>query len=290
MADQAEKLRALVKEREIPEPSHFSFTRAHTVAITSGKGGVGKSNVATNMSLALATLRQSVLILDADLGLANVDMLLGVKPRFNLQHVISGQKTLSEVVMEGPHGIKIIPGATGVQELADLDSEHRDLLLEKLSVLESQFDFLIMDTGAGLSRNVVGIASACDTVIVVTTPEPTAIMDAYSMIKVVHQTSSELALKLIINMARSEKEAQKTSESMIKVTRQFLNVSLDTLGYLPLDGSVRDAVQHWQPFFLRSPQSPASRQILRIAHALASPQEASPTSPSFFQKLAHFFR
>lgn len=289
MPDQAEKLRAWVKEKDITT-SQLGFTRARTISITSGKGGVGKSNVATNLCLALAKLGKKVLILDADLGLANVDMLMGVKPRFNLQHVTTGQKTLWEIVTDGPMGIKIIPGATGVQELADLDTEQREHLMEKLGVLEDQFDFMIMDTGAGLSKNVVGIASACDTVLIVTTPEPTAIMDAYSMVKVVHQANSDAYMKLVINMANSAQEAVKTAESMTKVTRQFLNVSLDFLGFIPYDPHVKEAVQHWQPFTLRSPHCAASRQVEAIARKLLHPEDMPSPSRGFFRRLFSFLR
>lgn len=288
MPDQAQRLRELMREREsvVERPV---FTHARTIAVTSGKGGVGKSNLVTNLSIALARLGRQVLILDADLGLANVDMLLGIKPKYNLHHVITERKGLAEVIMTGPENVRIVPGGSGIQELADMGHAERDILLEKLQVIETQFDYVLIDTGAGLSKNIVGFAAAADMAVVVTTPEPTSVMDAYQMIKVVHQTNMESNLKLVVNMAKSRREALKTAESMVRVARQFLNIGLDYLGDIPYDESVRVAVQKWVPFVVDRPACPASRSIHRIAEVLHKP-DGSDHGSGLFSRLFRFFK
>ncbi|MGI6225623.1 MAG: MinD/ParA family protein, partial [Peptococcales bacterium] len=185
MSTQLDRLRALTKNLKAKAECEISGKSRLTKVITvaSGKGGVGKTNFTLNFGLALAELGQKVLILDADLGLANVDVILGIVPKYNLLHVINDEKELSEIVIEGPKGIKIIPGGSGIYELADLKEWQLERFLIRLTTLEKEYDYLLIDTGAGISKNVLDFALAADEIFIITTPEPTSITDAYGLIK-----------------------------------------------------------------------------------------------------------
>lgn len=241
---------------------------ARVVAITSGKGGVGKTNFSSNLAITLASRGQRVILVDADLGLANVHVVLGIMPRFHLEHVMQGEKTLKEVLYPGPGGIHIIGGGSGLTELANLDETRRAQFIHSLSELDSLADVVLLDTGAGLSHNVLGFLCAVDEVIVVTTPEPTAITDAYATIKVLSQENPRAQQRLVINMAQSEAEAQAAAQRLQGIARRFLQRDLDCLGYLPHDLAVSRAVRAQQPFTLFQPNAPAARAITQIAARL----------------------
>lgn len=256
MSDQATALRARAAAVR---------RRPRILTVTSGKGGVGKSNVLVNLAIALQQRGHRVVVIDADLGLANVDILLGLQPEFTLQQVVDGERALADVVMSGPAGIRVVPGCNGIPRIADLSARKRRELLAGFAALEAEADFILIDTAAGLGRNVVQFAVAADEVVIVTTPEPSAVTDAYAMIKVLHQERKAPAIRLIVNMARSRAQAVEIADKVTTVTRQFLGVAIQPLGYVLADDHVRQAVMARAPVLLHSPRAPAARAVRAIA-------------------------
>src|SRR5205823_7435333 len=216
LLDQATNLRSLVLQRP----------RASVIAVTSGKGGVGKSNVAVNLAVQLASAGKSVVLLDADLGLANADVLCNIDLPFNLAHVIARKKELREVMVKGPGGFKLIGGASGLARMADLSDDDRQRLVAALAELELQADVILIDTGAGISPNVLSFTRAADHVLVVTTPEPTAITDAYAVVKVISRETGERRISLLVNQVRTSAEAKVVYGRIAQVAKQFLSVSV----------------------------------------------------------------
>ncbi len=237
--------RPRLEAAHLPEPQADAPQRPipHVLTITSGKGGVGKSNLAANLAWHLRQLRRRVLILDADLGLANVDVLLGITPEFNLGHVIRGEKTIEEVLARGPAGIRVLPADSGASELTELTDGERLRLLEALESLQEQFDYILIDTGAGISRNVLYFNLAAQTMVVVLTPEPTSLTDAYALIKVLSSRHHQHHFKVIANDVRDVAEGEEVFRRLTRVTDRFLDVSLDYLGHMPHATGLRRAVQ-----------------------------------------------
>lgn len=273
MVDQAQGLRVLAHQARNGmelEPSALVSPRhvARTVAITSGKGGVGKTNVSTNLALMLAQVGERVIVLDADLGLANIHVVLGINPRYHLEHVLRNEKSLRDILIPGPAGIQIIAGASGIAELANLDTARRQWFVSKLSELDYLADAILIDTAGGLSHNVTAFVLAVDEVIVITTPEPTSITDAYATIKIVSHENPSAHIHLIVNMAGSETEAHQVAERMKRVCQKFLNVDLNILGHLPYDETVARAVREQCPFALSSPHAPCTRALAGIVEEL----------------------
>ncbi len=260
MQDQAAKLRELVEAEAI--------NSARSISITSGKGGVGKTNVVINLAIALAKQDKKVVILDADLGLANVDVLLNINPKYNLYHFLERHKRLEDIIVEGPFGIRIIPGASGIAKLADLTYRERRQIIDELSRLQAETDFILIDTSAGISRNVVSFLSASDIVMLVTTPEPTAITDAYAVIKILAQQCPSLDARLILNMITNYKEADVIYDRVAMVARQFLNINIKKAGYIIKDDGIIHSVLTRRPFILEYPYAPASKMIMNIARSL----------------------
>ena len=239
-----------------------------TIAITSGKGGVGKTNVATNLAVALRQLGEKVLIFDGDLGLSNVDVLLGLVPQFNIQHVLTGQKRLKEVIVEGPQGIKILPASSGIQELTHLDEFQRLKILEEFEDYQEEIDTLIIDTGAGISSNVAFFCIAAQNIIVVISPEPTALSDGYALINVLFTKYQEKRFKILVNSAKNASEALAVFRHLSEAAEKFSQVSLDYLGFLPKDEAIQNAVRARRSFLDAYPEAAASKSILSIASRL----------------------
>lgn len=244
-----------------------------TIAIASGKGGVGKTNVVANLAIALQKTGKKVLILDADLGLSNVDILLHLAPRYNIQHVISGEKRLSDIIVQGPSGIKVLPASSGVQELTHLDAFQRMRLLEEFEAYEDDIDILLIDTSAGISENVAFFCVASQEIVILTNPEPTALTDAYALIKVLFTRYQEKQFRILVNSARSAEDAKEVYRKLSVVTDRFLNVSLDYLGYIPYDKSIPDAVRAQKPFLQMFPRAAASRALNELVARFADPPE-----------------
>jgi flagellar biosynthesis protein FlhG len=296
LMDQATQLRSLMARR----------ASATVIAITSGKGGVGKSNIAVNLAIQLTSAGRDVVLLDADLGLANADVLCNIDLPFNLSHVIGRKRELGEVLVKAPGGFRLIGGASGLARMADLDEADRQRLIDALGLLERQTDVILIDTGAGISANVLSFTRAADHVLVVTTPEPTAITDAYAVVKVVSRPSDRLAngnghggnsgdgagsrLSLLVNQVRSTDEAQVVYERIAKVARQFLGVGLLDAGAIPADEHVPLAVRRRVPFVVGSPQCPASRGVAQLAMRLEQGVSTQVQSGGFFNRMSRWFR
>jgi flagellar biosynthesis protein FlhG len=271
MNDQANTLRLMAAFRgNTTEQSDISVkTRTRTIAITSGKGGVGKSNVAVNVALELAELGQRVSLLDADLALANADVLLGINPQYHLGHVLLGQRTLQEVVIEVADGLRLIPGGSGIEDLANLTRSQHAHLMNELQALEAEADCMIIDTAAGLAENVTGVLRAADEVIVVTTPDPTAVIDAYAMIKLLHQQSPSKPIWIIINEVVGIGDADRVFTQLQGAATRFLNHRLVLLGSIPRDAELVEAVREQIPVVRYAPDTPASRALRSIAKQLS---------------------
>lgn len=266
-------------------PSHLTRPRARSIVIASGKGGVGKSNFAANLAVALAERGARVALLDGDLAQANLDLLLGVHPRYDLQHVLSGEKTLEEIVVNGPAGVKLIPAASGVPELADLDDYRREALLRSLSLLDAEADLLLMDTASGVSKTVTSFCHAADEVIVVTTPETTAFSDAYALVKLLQSQGMGRPPRLLVNMATGAEEAEEAAHRFRLVARRFLRLELECIGVVPFDSAVPRAVRLQEPVVTAFPQSMAALAYRAIAAKFwkssgpGPEEEAIPDSP-----------
>jgi len=268
VADQAEKLREIMRSRA-SETTTAQPKNSRIIAVSSGKGGVGKTNISINLALAYARLGKRVIVLDADLGLANVNVILGVIPRYNLYHLIRQQKTMRDILLDTDYGIQIVAGASGFSKIANLSEEERQGFIHELYEL-SQADVIIIDTAAGVSNNVLTFVAAADDVIIVTTPEPTAITDAYGIVKIIATEidNLELGLKLVINRVKTVTEARKVAERVINIAGQFLNLKLDYLGFVYEDALVQTAVVKQKPFMALDPKSKASICIDHIVRRL----------------------
>jgi len=293
MRDQAERLRQIAESYKAEilgsRPASAS-RRAHVMAVTSGKGGVGKTNVAVNLSYALLALGREVLVVDADLGLANVDVLLGTVPKLHMGHALAGEADILDVIYTGPKGLKLIAGGSGVGELVDLPEYDLQRFIHSLRKLEDQADFLLFDTGAGLGRSVRNFVLAADTVLVVTTPEPTAITDAYALIKTLVRKNPAADIKVVINEVENPSEGEDAASRLSMAVLKFLGASIEILGTIPFDKDVPRSVRNQQPFLLSAPESPATRAVQEIAARLVGdPGNPRAGARMFFDRLTRVF-
>ena len=275
MMDQASSLRKIVRDktereqRQGPALSDGVSTHPRIIAITSGKGGVGKTNIVGNLAVSMADMGKKVLIMDADLGLANIDIIYGMHPRYNIGDVLSGERELKEIIVEGPSGVRIIPAGSGFVNLTHLTDGQKLSLLSEFEAFEDDFDYFLIDTGAGISSNVTYFNLAANECIIVVSPEPTSITDAYAMIKIMSTQHGEKHFKLLMNMVRDESEAKAVFLNLMQATDRFLSgVSLEYCGYLPRDEKVPAAVRQRKPFVALYPKTAASKQIHLIIRQL----------------------
>jgi flagellar biosynthesis protein FlhG len=239
------------------------------VAVTSGKGGVGKTNVTANLAVALAHLGRRVMVLDADLGLGNLDVLLGLAPSFSLADVLSGQRRLREVLVPGPAGITVLPAGSGFQNLTALSDHQIRELQSEMDELQEQTDILLIDTGAGIGRNVTSFATMAQDIIVVAAPEPTSLTDAYALMKVLSTQYGERRFRLLVSMTRSPTDGRDVYRKLSLVAERFLHISMDFLGSIPFDPRLAEAVCQQRPLVELYPQSKAAQAFLSLAHDLA---------------------
>lgn len=284
--DQASGLRELVQAGRGAPPAP---TRARVVAVTSGKGGVGKTNVCVNLSMALAARGSRTILFDADLGLANVDIVMGITPEWNLSHVVRGQRTVREILTEGPGGVQIVPSGSGIRDMADLPPHARARVLDSLGELEMLADWLLVDTGAGLSENVLAFLKAADEVIVVTTPEPTALLDAYGVIKAFSAERPRSRVYVLVNQAADADDADRVHERLRAAAGQFLSFPVIPLGHVVRDPLVSQAVCRQRPLLSLYPSSPAARCIRAAADSLVGDSPAL-AGGSFFSRLSGMLR
>ncbi|MBB6430758.1 MinD/ParA family protein [Algisphaera agarilytica] len=274
VADQAAALRGLVEQYEQSNgPRGAGMTRAQprlaqTLAITSGKGGVGKTTVTVNLAVQLARLGRRVVLLDADLGTANADVMCNVNARSTLAHVVAGQRELEDIIVDAPGGFRLVPGASGLANMANLSAHEHDRLNAQMRRLESSCDVLLIDTGAGVGPNVLSFCVAAERLLVVTTPEPTSITDAYAVIKTINAQTSHPDIRLLVNMVENEAEARAVFARINGVCQRFLGLSPNYAGHVVTDAKVSRAVRQRRPFVLDTPNTKASVCVLSLAHRL----------------------
>lgn len=299
MADQAERLRELSRGSFSPHPSviknavmNKAENPAHVIAVTSGKGGVGKSTFTINLALALANYGKKVLIIDADLGMGNIDVMLGCLSSHSMVDIINGVKSFEEVVVTGPNNIKFLPGGSGMRYLVSLDSFDLQRVIGQAAQYETNTDFILLDTGAGLSSNVMNFIMSADDVLLVTTPEPTSMTDAYAIVKAYAANMGTAPLRLVVNRAGDSKESDMVADRLCKVTNRFLNMNIEPLGYILEDSSVMASIRTQNPLLLRNPDSLAANCILNIAHKLVfgSDRVEKTGFSGFFKKFLNISR
>jgi flagellar biosynthesis protein FlhG len=243
--------------------------RKRSIAITSGKGGVGKSSIVSNMAYLLTTMRKSIYILDADLALGNIDIMLGMMPKFNIRDLINGTKSMKDIIVDGPFGIKIIPATSGISEFSNLAIEEKNILLSSFQEIPD-YDFLLMDTSAGISSNVVYFNAISEDVFVVITPDPASLTDSYATIKVLSKETGRRDFQIIVNMVKDEKEALDIYKKILLVTDRFLNISLDFAGYIPADKNVNTAVKKQKLWAETFPETHATKALAQICNRLVA--------------------
>lgn len=256
MKDQAEGLRNLVQTQ-----SDKGTRSTRIITVTSGKGGVGKSNFTLNFALSLQSQGYKVLVFDADIGLANIDVLMGVASTYSLYHLLKKDKTIWEIIQKGTNNLEFIAGGSGFNDLLRLTEEELDYFAEQVMQLNGYVDFIIFDTGAGLSKETLKFILAAEEAIVVTTPEPTSITDAYAIIKMVNSMGHDVSFKLVINRVTDTKEGKQTADKISLVAKQFLNLSIPTLGFVEDDPVVTKAVKKQIPFSVAFPHSAATKSL-----------------------------
>ena len=279
MNDQANKLRQM---NEMMGNSRSPIlkpipTQARVITVTSGKGGVGKTNFTVALAIAFARLGKQVLVIDADLGLSNVDVILGTSPPGNLLQVMQGGYSLNDVVADGPLGIKFISGGSGIYDLSNLSDVQLQYFLNQLGQFDSWADVILIDTGAGLNRMVLNFVMAADEVIVITTPEPTAVADAYAVIKTYASHGGTSPVRLVVNRVREVTEGNGVVNKLSKVTQRFLGLTLSHLGFVFEDRLVQKAVTSQVPLMIAYPDSVFARCIDKIAHTLTFGEEIMPS-------------
>jgi len=259
--------------------------RARLVSVSSGKGGVGKTNVAVNLAVRLSAMGRKVILLDADLGTANADVLCNITPKITLAHVVAGKRTVQEVMIDAPGGFKLIPGASGLANMAALSEFERARLVQQMQELEQQADIVLVDTGAGVSPNVLCFATAADQQLIVTTPEPTAVTDAYALIKTLTRQQPNADVRVLVNMSRDALEGRAVCDRIGMVCERFLGMRPKYAGHIPLDARVVMAVRRRRPFVLESPHCEASQCIGQLAHRMDR-HAAEPRGQGLIQRVA----
>ncbi len=284
LTDQAGTLRAMNNPENGESPPGRSAARV--LAVTSGKGGVGKTALVANLAVLLARMGKQVLVLDADLGLANIDVVFGLAPAFNLGHFFAGEQDLENILTEGPEGVRILPAGSGIQRFTRLDAGQKMRLLEALDAMHSDFDYVLIDTEAGISENVTYFNTAAQDILVVTTPEPTAITDAYALMKLLSNQYHEKHFNLIVNFIKTEEEALDVYRKLTMVANRYLDISINYIGSIPRDKLMVDAIRRQQTLVQLFPDCKTSQAFAALARTIVQePQHTEPKgSIQFFWK------
>ncbi len=287
--DQAERLRKMVKEQASPRRV------ARVITVTSGKGGVGKSSISVNLAIALSRLGNRVIILDADFGLANVEVMLGIRPQYNLADLMFRGKTLSDIVTQGPENIGFISGGSGIQELTNLTKDQIVYLIQKLVELDELADIILVDTGAGIADSVLEFVAASSEVLLVATPEPTSITDAYALLKTLNRKADisleDTVIKMVANRIDTYDDGKELYDKLSLVVSKFLNLKLEYLGAVPQDASVSKAVMRQKPALVLYPNSQFSRSLSSFAGILCqSEAEQVPNKKGIAQLFTNLLR
>ncbi len=286
MNDQAAVLREKVLKKH-----QNSLRNCKTLAVLSGKGGVGKSNLSLNLSLALTKQKQRVLLFDMDIGMGNIDILIGQTASYTMVDLLEKKLSIQQIIKKGPEDLAYVAGGTGISSVFEWSPSDLAHLIQELNSLTNQYDYMIFDMGAGMSESVLKFLKAVDEMIVVTTPEPTSITDAYAAIKLAASYSVSAPVRLIINKTLSDKEGNETYERFNRAVQQFLNISISLLGIVPNDQAVQKAVNRQMPFLLQNPTSKASVSLIEMVNILI-PQDNRITAKNegmFIRRLKRFF-
>lgn len=278
--DQASGLRRMVNAQPV-----------RVIAVTGGKGGVGKTNVSVNLAVAMADMGRRTMVLDADLGLANIDVMLGLHPEYDLSHVLKGERTLKEVIVEGPGGVLVVPASSGIQQMAELSRAEHAGIIQAFSEIGSDVDVLIVDTAAGISDTVVSFSRAAQEVVVVVCDEPASITDAYALIKLLNRDYGVSRFRVLANMARSAEEGRNLYNKLCRVTDRYLEVMLNYMGSIPYDDSLRKAVKGQKPVvqaFPRSQSAQAFKNLAKKADNWPVPAGASGHLQFFVEQLIQY--
>jgi flagellar biosynthesis protein FlhG len=246
--------------------------KVSVISITSGKGGVGKTNITANLAYLLAGLKKKTLILDADCGLANIDLILGLTPKYNLYHVLKGEKTLREAIVNGPGGIKILASSSGIQEMSSLSMAQKLTLQDELNALQTRPDFMLIDTSAGINDNVLYFNMVAGETIVVVTPEPTSLTDAYALIKILYQRHAKKRFSLLVNMVKTPNEAKEVFLRLAQATNHFLHLAIEELGYISYDENLQRGVKQQKLLAELYPDSPSVKCLRAVAEKLCRPR------------------
>jgi flagellar biosynthesis protein FlhG len=288
--DQAAELRLLMEASAAPARGRrLSARSARVLAVASGKGGVGKTNIAVNLALGLAQRGLRVALVDADLGMANADVVMNVQSHLDLSHVVRGERTIDEVAVPVGRGLRLIVGASGLASIADLNPASRRGLIDELGRLEADSDVVILDCGAGISPNVLAFAHSADEVLIVTTPEPTAVTDAYALIKVLSRSPRPPSMGLIVNQSDTSGEGRLVAQRVATVAARFLGICVTAVGVVLQDRHVPLAVRQRMPFILRYPNCPASACMTALAERVDGSVSTGASRPGFFRRVARFF-
>ncbi len=274
--DQAEGLRNIVKQKD--DQLFQDKKLARVITVTSGKGGVGKSSLSINLAIELSRMGKKVIVFDADFGLANIEIMLGLRPEYNLADLMFRGKSLKEIITYGPENIGFISGGSGINELANIKKDQVYSLIQRLYELDTMADVIIVDTGAGISDSVLEFVAASAEVLLVATPEPTSITDAYALLKTLNRNSSyrpeKTIIKMVANQIHNEKESEELFEKLSIVVNKFLNIDVEFLGSIPYDHSMQLSVMKQAPVTITAPNSNASKAISRMAHKINHSEEA----------------
>lgn len=270
MLDQADRLRKLVKD--VDEKVENNNTSVKIITVTSGKGGVGKSNFVVNLAIAIQMKGKKAMIFDADVGMGNDDVLMGFLPKYNVNDIIFNNMSIEDVLIEGPYGVKLLPGGTGLTKVEEITEDKREKFISKMKEL-NDLDYIIMDTGAGISKSVLGFIACSEDLIIITTPEPTSLTDAYSLLKAVDHFEIKSSAKVIVNKTLSIREGIETYNKFNNTVNNFLSMRLEYLGNLSDDRKLVEAVRKQNPFVISFPNSSVSKEIINIANKIIGQKE-----------------
>lgn len=285
--DQAEGLRNIIKKKDTQRTRQPMSQNARVITVTSGKGGVGKSSISVNLAIALSQRGRRVVVLDADFGLANVEIMLGIHPKYNLADLMFHGRSITDIITYGPENVGFISGGSGIEEMSNLTREQVFLLIHKMSELDRMADVVIVDTGAGIGNSVLEFVAASSEVLLVTTPEPTSITDAYALLKSLNHCSSfsprQTVVKMIANQVREYGDASELFQKIGVVVNKFLDVKIEYLGGVPYDANMSRAVIRQKPIVLSAPRSGTARSLNQIADKLMNREQRTEQKPGIMQ-------
>lgn len=292
MRSQAARLKEIIQQKkDESEPQEFNTSTTRTIAIASGKGGVGKSTFTVNFAYNLRKLDKKVLIIDSDIGMANLDIMLGVQPNYDMGHLLRGECSLEDAVIEGPAGIKLLSGITGDDSFIDIQNNAMQKLVNLGEQIEKNYDYLLIDLGAGAAKSIVNTILAAEELILLLTTEPTSVMDSYSLIKILANHQYQKSIKLVINQTEDEKDAQKTAKRIIKTVKNYLDLDLTLVGSIAYDRKISAALRRQKPYAEIFSNRKAARDFEDVARKITGEEKEKQARgvKSYFYKMVGFF-